>query len=73
MNFQIRIVSILYVCLLFVVPGVASAGMVNDSTRTSNAAGLGLTQSPSSVGGVPVYPVDDIWNVPVDKLPVDPA
>jgi len=25
-----------------------------------------------AIGGVQVYPPDDIWNVPVDQLPVDP-
>src|SRR5882724_8513464 len=28
---------------------------------------------PSAFGGCPVFPVDHIWNTPVDQLPVSPS
>jgi len=40
------------------------------------AIGVSATRSvpatPPTLGGCPVLPVDNIWNVPVDTLPVDP-
>jgi hypothetical protein len=35
------------------------------------AAGIGLAQGPT-IGGCPVFPADNIWNTPVDTLPVSP-
>lgn len=31
-----------------------------------------ISDRPSSLGGCPIFPADNIWNVPVDNLPVDP-
>jgi hypothetical protein len=31
------------------------------------------TASPPTLGGCPIYPADNIWNTPVDTLPVDPS
>ncbi len=30
-------------------------------------------QSPASLSGCPVFPADNIWNTPVDTLPLDPS
>jgi len=32
-----------------------------------------LLSSPPVLGGCPMFPADNIWNVPVDTLPVDPS
>src|SRR5579884_3644623 len=33
---------------------------------------LPAAASTPSIGGCPVFPTDNVWNTPVDKLPVDP-
>jgi hypothetical protein len=42
--------------------------VVGVSTTRSTPA----TSAPPTLGGCPIFPVDNIWNVPVDTLPVDP-
>ena len=38
-----------------------------------SAAPAAVVRAAPSLGGCPVLPADNIWNVPVDGLPVDPA
>jgi PKD repeat protein len=72
MNLRIRIVVIFLISLLVIVPEITAEGMGNDTLRADSVTSQGTSQSGPSVGGVAIYPSDDVWNVPVDQLPVDP-
>jgi|WetSurMetagenome_2_1015567.scaffolds.fasta_scaffold00010_137 PKD repeat protein len=67
MTIQIRNVVILLLSLVVIVPGITAAGTGNNMLLTGSV----VSQSGVSVGGVAIYPSDDIWNVPVEQLPVD--
>lgn len=72
MKLQVRIVVILLLSLFLVAPEITAAGMTHYSSGSASVTGPGIAESTPSIGGVPVYPADDVWNVPVDQLPVDP-
>jgi hypothetical protein len=38
----------------------------------SQARSAPAASAPPTLGGCPVFPTDNIWNVPIDNLPVDP-
>ncbi len=42
------------------------------ATSAAPAPSAALAAAPQ-IGGCPVFPADNIWNVPIDKLPVDPS
>jgi hypothetical protein len=50
-----------------VVVGTSIAAAQQASAQTP-----ALQTSGPQIGGCPVFPADNVWNVPVDKLPVDP-
>jgi hypothetical protein len=50
-------------------PPVASAAPTNSPAATAFPP---LPQSAPTVGACPVFPLDNIWNTPVDTLPLDP-
>lgn len=54
-----RIITALILCLLAIIP--------------AQAAALDLLQAETSpvIGRVQIFPADHVWNVPVDRLPVD--
>ena len=43
-----------------------------DLVGWSGMVGHAQAQGAASVGGCPLYPADNIWNAPVDNLPVHP-
>ncbi len=49
----------------------ASLPVSTDEPANEPAGELDYTSSPT-LGGYPVFPADNIWNTPVDGLPVDP-
>jgi len=72
MNVPIRIMMILLLSFFVAVPSIPAAGVEHSPTGAAGATLQTTSLSAPSVGGVVIYPSDDIWNVPVDQLPVDP-
>jgi hypothetical protein len=51
-----------------IVAGALLAGLYPCAAQQAAGQGSGGPQ----IAGCPVFPADNIWNVPIDKLPVDP-
>lgn len=51
-----------------------SPAMANDENTATveSAVGAANRGSGPTIGGCPIFPADNIWNTPVDTLPVDP-
>jgi hypothetical protein len=60
-----RVCVILLACLVLA-PVVAAA-----AAAPAPAPASGLAGSTDAIGGCPMFPADNVWNTPVDTLPVD--
>jgi hypothetical protein len=60
--------------LLLQLPGVALAIFVTFLTNSllPATAEAGRQPAASQIAGCPLFPADNIWNTPVDRLPLDP-
>ena len=55
---------------LTVVDNLGATSVATTATRVSAASAGGTTVMPPSIGSCTVFPADNIWNTPVDQLPV---
>jgi hypothetical protein len=51
---------------------IVAVGSSIAAAQQASAQTPALQTSGPQIGGCPVFPADNVWNVPVDKLPVDP-
>ena len=51
--------------------GMRRVGCVAALVLSMTGAGSGIAYAQPTIGSCPVLPADNIWNTPVDGLPVD--